>query len=725
MEIITRKNLDARTLNIKKNRQHRDHITGIVKDMIEMAEWVKKVENMPEIWATNAFYNEGHQVAIGTTDNVLKNMVQDLMQKGYLDTTKYRTKKDENNQLWIVDNKVGKIVESMKAYLTGSRKVVTVKSDDYPGNNGIESGVRHLLEMIQKKKRIWEQVWNPCIDMVQVYGLAWYDVTFNRRINYPYGDFQFNYYHPADVLFDPYAKLKYFLDRRYTIRKRQMNVEDAREYFKRFKLSEDELRNIHADSEYSRYNVYNADSKMTPLSSDGFVTLYYGEYTKTYAEKRSLTEDMGLKSLLDEMEISGIDEKSETDLRYKFDFLYTEGLGVVYHGESKYYDKTDFDNDQYDCIPIINKESLVRQHPVSDVEKLIKYQDLINIMKSLILNNARDQNMVRYIMAKAFKKYEKTFMEFLKQSGVFWVDNLSEKQKIGDIMQEVKTSQLPEIVVRFLEIAIEDIKEHGVVHESLEGAYPGSGISGVAIENLKQANMTRLSYKEDNINWAVTTGAQKIYRIYASAFKMEDFVPVANRNQNDPKGFILNGMFTLEEYIQYITENYPGVDIEVASAEFEKYNDVEIQYGVEQRTGEVAPNPEQIMKEKSIVYVNYLINPRTNEPYNLKVTLEMDFKAQRNELEAKIVAGELRGKGDLSRRDYYIQLGPPYSDKVDELIKNLEEENQILKMATALSKNPDALEVVTPVLQNPQMAQIVSAVIAQIGQQQQQTQTKQ
>jgi hypothetical protein len=319
-----------------------------------------------------------------------------------------------------------------------------------------------------------------------------------------------------------------------------------------------------------------------------------------------------------------------------------------------------------------------------------------------MFENARQQNYVRYIMKSTFKKYESTFMKFLQGSGVFWAEGLSENEKVQDAIQQVKPATLPPEILAFLQMTIEDIKENGVIHESLAGEYPEKGsISGVAVEKLRRGNMQRLQYKEDNINWACSTGGSRMYRIYATEYKMDDYIRLTNRTKNDPNHLVLNGIFTLAQYEKYIQDNYPTYDIRTATQLFEKENDVEIQYSKTNNEG-LPEDADKIIQENSLVYVNMLIDPKTNNPYRMKIKVEMDFDSERDKQELRIIATNLRANREISRKDYFKFLGEPFVENYEELEKNLSEESKIMQTAEMLAKNPEIAQLVDKVIQNVQ-----------------------
>lgn len=687
---------DAREINLKVKKD-KDYLNSRIKSWIDQSELLMSEENIIDIWNTNILYKEGYQTPIGTTNNVLKSALDMLKSRGFLDTSQFKTAPDKKNYIWVKDNKIDKAINDVNAYFTNVRHVATVKPDEFPANNKIEYGVRQMLLNLSERKQLWEQIWIPCIEDMGTYGLSWFDSVFDRRINGPTGDFKFDTYHPRDVLVDIFARKMYFRDARYVIRKKVMTLDEAKIFFSRkeFGLTKAEIDNLKPDTEYRRFAGSREYSQLSKLqySSERFVTVYIGEYKQYHSRQMKLTDYYGLNDY--ENEIPKEDNIFEIDEISIYDFIYNTHLGCVLHKEADYYDKTDFDNWQYAVAPFYNRKSGVRLHPLSDVERLIEIQDIINLTKSLILDNARQRNYVRFMIAKSLQKYEKKFSTFLEGAGLFFVDDEILKDKL---YEKVDTPELPKEIYEFLDIAQEIIKDNGIVHESLSGSLPENkqNLSGIAIQRLQNANKQKLQYKETNINWAISQGGRRIYRIYAEEYTSAEFQAIIGGKKNDPSHTVLNGTMTLAEYTQFLQQIYPNVDPIVAGKLFEKNNDVEIQYA---KTGEEGgeQDPAEIFAEKSVVYINHLINPNSQKPYKFAIKIGFDYEAERNELENRIVAREMFVDGVLDAEMFLEYSGPPFSDRKEEIL----EKNKLYQLAKILEQRPDLTAIVQQLMNYP------------------------
>ena len=680
--------IDARNIDLK-NEDHRQYLKDRIEHWIELNENVIKTTGMFDIWNNNILYYEGYQCPVGFNEDWRK-VVSQLNSKGLLDTTQFRLKKDEQDNVWFTNNKIGLVTDSVEATLTEARKEISVKSDDYPGNDGIENGVRQYLEYISKKKQLWEQLWIPCIRTYSKLGLSWYDFLFDHRKNPPVGDITFNLYHPKDVYFDIYSKEMYYRDKNYIVKKKKLPIEEAIRYLtsKPFNIS---IEDISADVEYDTFaGNYQGVSQ---LGTDEFVTLYFVEYRQLATEKKRLSEHYGIA--MDD-ELHG--DEIEFDTVYHYDAIYNRKLGVIYHAPSKYIDHSDFDNDQFATIPFYNKQSGVRIHPISDIEKLIIIQDAINITNSLVINNARQKNKLRAIVKRTLKdKYGDLFEQFLNVGNVtFPVDEEDDVRKAFDF---VEFPDIPSEIPRMLEMFESTITSQGIIHESLAGEMPHKGnISGVAVSRLQERNLGRIGYKFTNINWATTQGGRRIYKMIAEEFTHEEYLRNQKIGKAQAKATPLNVVLTIEQYENFLKESYPGMDPEAAAQHFEEHNSVEIQYTTKDLQGNPLP-PDVIRREKSLVFINFM-KDYDNKPWNLDVSVSVDYEATRNEMENTIIATEMRKNNEISLSDYYDFLPGPFRVNKDKLIDNLMKERRALQLAKEIeAKGPEAEQFIEQSLQ--------------------------
>jgi hypothetical protein len=698
--------LDYRDIKLKRPDQKK-WIDDRYSHMIEQSEKRKIQENMPTVYGLCQLYYEGYTNPIGSerTDNYAdrtRQSVNQLIQNGYISSVEFLcTKKDSRDKIFVRDNKIKKQINRTTAYFTKAKKVITVKPDDNPNNDGIQYGVQHLLTNITRKKKYWEQIVIPAIHYECMFGLSWVDVSFTRRINPPLGDFRFNYYHPNDVLFDIFTKKKYFTDARYVIRKKQLTLEEAKRYFsqKEFGLSKLEIEKIKPDCEFNQ-NVTVSSTDDYSFDTE-FVTVYLIEHTNIYTNKIDFRKTK-FNDVFSEIPKEFLDQKDlivESDEKYQFEAIYTPSLGTVYHGEAQHYDKYNHDDYQFKCVPLYNRQSGVRTHPIAPVEEMIPDQDLLQALQTLIFDNGRQHNKEAIVLAEKYAKYQKLLEDVMDMGGVATIP-LTDGQKIADIYQKIPRDGIPPEIYNFLEIIQDRIKENYEIHEALSGQDPTKGsVTGVGQDKLAQANAQQLAYNEDNINWSMSRVGEKIYNIYALEYKTDEIIEILDQKKGDPKNTILNSIMSIDEYEAFVHSNFPEIPIEEATKKWEEKNEVEINYRTTDEYGREL-TPEEI-KQDGAVFINYLTDYDGNLR-KLGISMEFDFKAEANEMQNLIYANELHDKQIMTGEDLIEYYPEPFRSRKVEIIENKRKENQVMSYAQLLTERPELAAMVDKYSKVPQ-----------------------
>ncbi len=650
--------IDNRKLDLKKE-EHRKYIDKLIGDWITQSERKMEEDNLISTWDLYQYYYEGYQTPIGTTDSALQEFVN--KNSSTLDTRNFRIQRDKDNIIYFTDNKIGRVIDGATSDFTSVKKNTIVENDDFTSNDNIEYSVQNWFTQWEQQKRVWEQTRQVNIKQMMIYGISWGSVNYNPRVNIPYGEITEEVLHPKDVLIDIYCLQKYFLDTRYVIKKKRLELEEAKKFFKRLGVDESKI--------YPDDPVTEKVSKESIIGDNQYVTVYIGEYRKSYTEEISLAETMGL----DIPDLPKEDTIEREEMWY-FDFIYNRLTGTVYHSEAKYYDKSDTTNWQFKTVPYFNKESGITLYPVADMRELMNIQDTINILKSLLFNNARQKNIVRMMVKKNLKEtYGDMFETWLKYGGVLPID---EEEDIKKAIDHFEIPDLPKETYQFLDITEQTMKSATVYHESMMGEYPEKGdISGIAIQKLQAMQRQRNNYKGDNIAWAVTTLANKIYRILAEEYTEEHFVKVNSRNKSDMQYIPMCAVWTLAMYEEFLQKVYPGLSLEESSAKFEEHNDVLIEYTMQNPENGTELSAEEIAKDKSLVFINHL-RDINNKAYPLKIKVEFAWDNDTNQLEDRIIASELFDKGYYPFDMYLRKLGGDFALEAEEIIRKVKEERQ-------------------------------------------------
>lgn len=693
--------LDFRNVNI------RDDVTNrILCDQFQRwrdQSWRKMAsENMFRIWRENEYYYEGYQVPIAVTGDgndqfytringsPLSEWVANNFDTRIIDTSKFRVKKNNKNQIYFVDNKIGPVIDRMHGDLTNAKKLFHVEADDDPTNDAIEKMVQNYLSHFAEKKNVWENVVRPSIFRMLILGLYWakryYDPTINALAG---GDISFKAYHPKDVMIDPLCTEPYFLDARYVMPRIRLEINEARQYLKAMGVPNVDQR-IMPDTEES--DEMSRDPEID--SQEDFVTIYFPEFRMEYIEEQALPEMEGFQERQDIQQSGGMGLRKRS-MQY-FSAVWLPSLhdaGIVHYEVNPYVDTSQIDQWQFSITPFYDKHNSARLFPSATIEKVKNLQDIVNITKSLILNNARETNVVRAMVSTRLRaKNPELWDNFIRFGGQFDVDmhSLGGQQGVEDIRkhyQELKINPIDPSIYQFLQIAEQSIKDQTVYHDSLEGEYPKDKLSGVAIQRLQERNQAAHMTKPQNIEWAISTMAKGIYEVIAREFTGEHWAKLGGE-----KKIPINTVMTMAEFAQFLQRYYPGMDVEIATTEFEKSNVVDVIYQKVNPMGNM--DAVSVASDGSLVCVNYLKPP--NEAlgvYHLGVRVTLDTEDERKKLEEKIIASELLQAGKFPLEMFLELQGGIFKNEKDRVIRLLGEENQVQQLAQMIAdKGPEFIQ---------------------------------
>lgn len=675
---IDHKDLGKRLLNPKsqRDRQVMMDLAEIARDWIEKGEKQMVNESMPVIWDMNAKYYEGLHAPVGFKANALADFAQ---KNTFVDVKKYKVKKDdETGKVFVIDNKIKDAVDGQIGDYTNVKKVIKVEYDDIDSNDSIEYASKKSIEYVQDREQVWEQCFTPCIAGMAKFGLYWASAKFNSRVNVPFGNIEFDYYHPLDVLVDPQARKKYFLDARWVIRKIKIPFEEAFEYLRRYKPNLKEA-DVKPDSDY--YSLGNErHNSATGVRDDYFVTLYVIEYKKEETRKTEVHGAM-----------------VEEEITRYFKMAYNSSLKILSHTEDAYANVSQGNQWQFEVIPLYNQENTLRQFPNSDIEKLATIQDLINMSETLLLDNAKQRNMLRMIVrASLYENYEEEFIDFVKNGGILPIA----EQEIKDAFAPATWQELPSQFYQFMDMMKANFQEHGSQNAILQGSYPrGGDISKPIIDGLQQARGRHFGYKEQNINWFATQLAKRIFRMIATEWTEENFLKVTNKSKDDPKYVPINAILTFADYEALLQRVYPKMELEMAAEKFSERNEVHIifpretEYGwMVNKFGRIIRDPEEVKNAESLVLVNMLsFTPKDK----IEISITMDWDYDKNKQENELKAIQFFKDGVITAKRMLMNVGDKWRDEADEITDEKKAENEVLMEAEKIQqRGPQFLQAV-------------------------------
>jgi len=516
-------------------------------------------DGMISLWNKCDLYREGFQVPVGFTNSALTKFIEH-------NTAMFRNIQnndedapsdmviDDQNQIYFVDNKIGNIFNEMLGEYTDVKRVTQIIHDSNPRNNGLENALSKIFEKIEKRKQLWEVTRMPCIEGMLLYGTSWSRFAYNSRRYYPHGDIQTKVIHPKDVLIGK-TREKYYADSPYRIYKQYVELEAARRYlFDNFGIDPNE---VSADSDDTLPDTRVIDNNDMHLGVKQIVTFYHVEWRETYMDL----------NVVDVPDGDGIKQTIREERDYYFYAIYTKSVGIP-HFEINKNTYSNQDYDKFTVTPYVDVHSNTRTWALSTIEQLINIQDFINITKSLLLDNARQRNIIRAVVKQRITdKYGDLWDRFLRFGDPLPLD---EDIDINRAIKFVEIPGLPKEVYDFLSVAENSLASQAVTRDVLRGEYPSSDLSGTAIKQIRQEARRRMNYKDVNITWATTQEAYKLYNIVANEFTEEDFVNMTKQKDSNSGVIIYNAVKLLPDYLKFLAVN--GID----QKKFEAHNEVEI-----------------------------------------------------------------------------------------------------------------------------------------------------
>ena len=688
------KNIDHRTLNLK-DMQTQAFLRDFCQLIIDESFNYRRASLIEEVWKRNLLYIDGFQVPVGYSNDYLQAFVQANWDK--LDATSV-LKKDADGLIYVVDNKIPDMRDAVIGEYTSVNKKTIVLKDDSARNNSIEKAIQVLFDRFERKKQMWTNIVIPCIEDMIDFGIGWSKERYNPYRSLPIGDIDMQTVDPRWVYIDPVnTQGKYFTDANYLIHHNPMPVDDAMQLFR---LSGYDGQEITPDSSFNSSLFIDNQTAMN-LQSD-YTNVYFIEYRKEYPVPYKKKLDIASMNTQVEVGKSGIEMKM-----FYFYMIYNKQTGVVHHEINQ----NTYSNDdyfKYYLTPWYNKRSKTRLYPISDIEMLANLQDLINITKTLVLDNARKRNVLRaFIKGSLSDTYsEDQIDKWMREGGLLAMDD-EQVGPDGDMRKAIVPMDLqstPKEIYDIMTLAEQSFERQSDSESPLRGDYPAAGEtpSGKAIGLLQSQKRRKISYKDINISWAATQRAKKMYNIFAFNFDEEMYIRLTDAKKGDPRLSIINGMRSFAEYEDLLIEaglidqsnaqilkilnpqdpNYFAMKmaiIDPATKKFEEQNEVEFIFSQIGVTGQKLSGEQMYLN--GVVFINML-----SKDDNVDIKIDLDFDSERDKQEDKAVGGMLYQRGDLSY-DLYLQLlGGWFADNSEEIISKKEKQDRIMQIAGEIAQ---------------------------------------
>lgn len=652
------------------------------------------------VWDKNVLYLNGYQSPVGTTSNALSQFViqnWNRLNHGNI------LKKDSKGDIFVIDNKIPKMFLSYTGEYTAVKQSIKVVKDDYQRNNTIEKAVQKLYDKVDRDTDSWNHIVIPCIENMGLYGVGWEKTMFNPAKNRPYGKVESVCIDPRYVLLPVDTEQKYFKDSRYRIHIVTMTLEEGKEYLGKLGVNP---QNVVPDGHKHLNHLSDIRYNQRNSTQQQYVNIYCVEWRKTYEDDFANTEALQSANA----QVSITNEKEDRD--YYFYAIYTEANGVLHHSINK--NTFSFqDYDKFYLTPYYNRQCQTRVHPKSDIEDLINTQDLINVMKTLVINNARKRSIVKgFIKRRIFDIYGQPadpnnenslslLQDWDAEGGYLPVDD--DTDDIRKVIMPFEVPGLPQEVYNFLEIAEKSFQEQSDTQSALVGDYPEAGpLNTSAIMELQAQKRRKLNFKDININWANSQRAKKLYCIFANDFKQDMLMRLLDQPKGKPQALQINGIMSFGEYEQHLIEL--GYVDEKTELFLKVVNPADKEYmATKQMLLKEANDAYQEENETHFIFSDTDVNGQPLPPYltylngivminmlsvkdRIDINITLDFDSDRDKDTQKVIATNLYERGDMPPELYLEQLGGWFADNKKDIAKYIHDKNIAEQMIAEMEK---------------------------------------
>lgn len=677
----------------------------LIRDWLADAKTIHDSMNIE--WDEADQYYENEQVPSGFTDRH-KDVLADVN-----DPSKPSTK----HKQYVVVNKVRESHENILGDFIGARKSIQVRGRSYKDKkigNAIKAQINHIEDEIE----LWDRVMVPVIDNTILRGLDWVKIRFNPFKNIPYGKIEVERVSCRDVLIDPNTIDQFMEDTKYRIHREEMSVKDANKRFGEYLGG----LSFGPDSEAQQSHT----RRGARPTHEQYCTIYEIQYVELECDYYHQDPKTGKQTQIDEEEFYRLSNTFgvkapifKVERTQFYQALYNSGVGVFYNEELQ--------PNAWGIIPSINIKRESRAYPFGDAIYYRNLQDLLNVLMSVALENAKKgNNPIVGVDPASYAKWATKINEALNSPGT--------KALPASTLSVHYPRELNVAVINLLQLAEKFIYDLSAKHAASRGELPTQQIAERTVNMLIAQDRQSHGRKDVTIRWTMTQIAKIFYRIAAENFTEEHWVRLTDQKVGDPEFVPINFRLTEEEYQDFIL-SVMGVDMKAVEsaattpegrealqearaavarfvADFERTNEVQripdISYKLSD--GRVL-NGEQMQEELKKLKIDFeqykarygaqevqntlvVINDLSSDP-DVDVRYEIDFNFEQDRVARQNRALTLAQMGAITPRRLLHELEFP---DADEAAREAEAFNQALALGKQIIEDQELYAQVLTVM---------------------------
>jgi hypothetical protein len=524
-----------------------------------------------------------------------------------------------------------------------------------------------------------------------------------------------------DVLVDSNAQGSFFLtDRRRTHRIKLPTQETNKKFARVYPL----FREVPYDRDYEI--PYILEDATRSISSTFYrIEIKREEQAVLYANPETgemdlvpLSESQGLNQQL-------ISNPVERDFIYRF--LYNKHCGA-FHQERLPYSR-------FTLVPLVDIESDSRRYPVGDMEIFDSLFDLINVIATALIENAKRSNKgVGQMTPETWKDplMVKAVTEAIEHGGA----------APGLVNLYFPNTAAP-IFARLIEIVQDWLATASARHSATQGELPAKQIAQDTVRMLIAQDRTSHGRKDVTLRYALTEFARLLAEMVVLHVSEEELIEITDAPPGSPKYVPINKTFTQAEYEDFLAQAYslkvpqisedtnPNITLqEVQSFDqammkseqnFEANNNVRkrkvpgfIVHGqqvtqdeLSKQLGESGLGTEEYQKlykpqeapEGVTVYdVNHIANRKVD--LNIRFEIDQDYESDQQFRSQRAI--ELRKMGEMSGLDMLKEMNMADAETIHE---HAQADNQALELAKQFASDPQLMAAAMQLIQGTQSGQ--------------------
>jgi len=391
-------------------------------------------------------------------------------------------------------------------------------------------------------------------------------------------------------------------------------------------------------------------------------------------------------------EYKSAEPEIEKESNTYFKALFNKNLGVIDHGVNKYA--------QYTFTPYVDQQSRIRLRPIMRSEYFWVLQDVNNIGKTLMMDNARQQNIVRLFIAQELEaEYGTATMErFLRAGGIFSVKNVEDLNKM---MKTIEGPGLKPEVYELFRTASADLRSISQRTNPLDGEFPKDRLASRTLNTLINQSRKSLSGIDTNIAYAAVKESQLICKIVKNEMTDEQILVLTGDKQ---KRIPLNGKMDLFKYQKLLDENKMTIE------DFEEKNDVRYVLPPLPKPGEMPVIPPDELMKRTVVIINPIYHGD-----KVSINLKFEFEEERKRLDRVSALQYLFDNPAIGKAVLpYMLDALGFSAEKEEILEKIDEQNQFRMIEKMIAdRGPEAEKIIMEALKNYDTAKLQNQIPGQ------------